>query len=340
MTIGRRGFLASAGGAVLLAASARRGGSRAAANSSGLPWPSGVSSWRPEPFAEWRGRPLDILTVFSRFDTWQQMRHLGREGTMLGEHLGRPERLSASLAMFPRHDGPVPRDQPELWGDAAEGRYDEAWRDGFANLRRLTERDDFVFRVGWEWNSDTSFPWGIVDENWAEAYRATFRRFVAIAREPFPRSQIDWCSLKRGAQRHVDPFYPGGDVVDFIGHDRYDRNPAAVSVEAWDDPASAGDGPGATIGVRAWLDYARDKGKPLSIPEWGVWSHGGRGGGGAGDNPVFIEQMFAFFQQNADAIGYECYFNQSGGPAQHTIGPGDGPNPEASEAYARLYRPD
>ena len=200
-----------------------------AQSASGLPWPSGVSSFRPDPFAEWRGRKLDVLTVFSRFDTWDQMRELGRAGTMLGAHLGRPERLSASLALFPRHDGPVPRDQPELWGDAADGRYDEAWRDGFASLRRRTDRDDFIFRPGWEWNSATSFPWGIEDEAWAEAYRATFRRFVAIAREKFPRAQIDWCSLKRGRQRHIDPFYPGDDVVDYLGHDRYDRNPAATS---------------------------------------------------------------------------------------------------------------
>lgn len=340
MTLRRRSFLGRAAYVALLTACTSRRGGSAAASGSGLPWASGVSSWQPDPFAEWRERKLDILTVFSKFDNWAQMRRLGRPGTLLGLQLGRPERLSASLAMFPRHDGPVPRDQPELWGDAAEGRYDEGWRDGFAHLRGLTDRDDFIFRIGWEWNSVTSYPWGIVDESWAEAYRATFRRYVAIAREKFPRSQIDWCSLKRGAQRHVDPFYPGGDVVDYIGHDRYDRNPAATSPEAWSEAALVQDGPGSPIGIAAWLDFARSKGKLLSIPEWGVWSLDGRGGGGAGDNPIFVEQMFAFFQQHADVIGYECYFNQSGGPAQHRIGPGDVPNPEASAAYASLYRPD
>jgi hypothetical protein len=252
--------------------------------------------------------------------------------------LHRPERLVVSLAMFPRDDGPVPRDEPSLWADAAAGSYDERWERGIRHLRSLTDRDDFVFRPGWEWNTRDSYPWGIDDERWAEAYRTTFRRLVTIIRSSFPGAEIDWCSLKKGRTRQsVDVFYPGDDIVDYIGHARYDRNPAAASAEIWDGARDERALNGGPLGPEAWLQYARSKGKRLAVAEWGVWSTHGRGGGGASDNPVFIERMFDFFQANAEWIGYECYFNQTGGPAMHLLGPDESHNPKAAEAYKRLY---
>ena len=307
---------------------------------SGLPWRSGVASWKPEEFAEWRGRPLDVLTTFSSFNTWDEIEKLGRDGTMLGALLDRPEQIVVSFAMFPRKDGPVPRDEPILWKDAANGSYDEHWERAMRYLRQRRDRDDYIFRPGWEWNSAKSYPWGIVDVEWAEAYQATFRRLVGIIKTTFPNAKIDWCSLKKGqSKKRIDMFYPGDEVVDYIGQDRYDRFPAAPTPEAFARTQDETDRDGGPVGIRAWLRYAQSKGKPMSIPEWGVWSENGRKGGGAGDNPVFIEQMFAFFSANAKSIGYECYFNNMGGDAQHRIGPGDVPNPLASEAYARLYRP-
>lgn len=305
---------------------------------SGLPWRSGVASWRPEEFAEWRGRPLDMLTTFSTFITWDEIEQLGRPETMLGALLDRPEQIVVSFGMFPRKDGPVPRDEPALWKDAAQGSYDEHWERAVRYLRQQRDRDDYVFRPGWEWNSAKSYPWGIVDEQWAEAYQATFRRLVGIIKTTFPGAKIDWCSLKKGqSKKKIDLFYPGDDVVDYIGQDRYDRYPSAPTHEAWIKAQDQTDRNGGPLGIRAWLRYAQSKGKPMSIPEWGVWSKGA--GGGAGDNPLFIQQMFAFFTANAESIGYECYFNNMGGEAKHRIGPGDVPNPVASEAYASLYWP-
>ena len=302
---------------------------------SGLPWVSGVSSWKPDAFIEWRGRPLDVITVFSRFNTWQQMQNLARPGTLLGKMAKRPERLSISLAMFPRRDGPVPRDDPSLWAEAANGAYDPYWEKGLKTLRRRLARLDPIMRVGWEWNG-SSYPWRIVEPRYAEGYRNTFRRLGGIIKFIFPEAEIDWCSLKHGETLDtIDVFYPGDDIVDYIGHDRYDRNPSPVSLPEWQEAVEAVEPTGGPRGLNAWLHYAKSKGKRLSIPEWGVWSAADRGGG-AGDNAFFVEQMFDFFERNAADIGYECYFNQEGGEAKHTLGP-DGFNPEASEAYRRLY---
>lgn len=324
----------ASGGVMPLAASSGSG------FPSGLPWRSGVASWSPQEFAEWRGRPLDILTTFSAFKTWEEIEQLGRPETMLGALINRPEQIAVSFPMFPQKDGPVPRDEPELWRDAAKGSYDEHWERAVRYLRRQRDRDDYVFRPGWEWNSAKSYPWGIIDVEWAEPYQATFRRVVGIIKTTFPSAKIDWCALKKGQSRKkIDQFYPGDDVVDYIGQDRYDRFPSAPTREAWARSQDQTDDDGGPVGIRAWLRYAQSKGKPMSIPEWGVWSKGGRGGGGAGDNALFIQQMFAFFTANAESIGYECYFNNMGGEAKHRIGPGDVPNPLASEAYANLYRP-
>ena len=139
-----------------------------------------MTSWSPQEFAEWRGRPLDILTTFSAFKTWEEIEQLGRPETMLGALINRPEQIAVSFPMFPQKDGPVPRDEPELWRDAAKGSYDEHWERAVRYLRRQRDRDDYVFRPGWEWNSAKSYPWGIIDVEWAEPYQATFRRVVGI----------------------------------------------------------------------------------------------------------------------------------------------------------------
>ncbi len=249
---------------------------------SGLAWASGATSWDPGPFAEWRGRPLDVLTVFSRFDKRKQMENLGRANTLLGKMAGRPERLCISLAMFPREDGPVPRDDPSLWAEAANGAYDHHWQKGLEVLATRLARPDPIMRVGWEWNG-SSYPWRIVDPGYAQAYQDTFRRLVGIIKTIFPGAQIDWCSLKHGETlATIDLFYPGDDVVDYIGHDRYDRNPAPTSIPEWRQAAEAVEPTGAPRGINAWLRYAKSKGKPLSIPEWGLWARAERGGG-AGD---------------------------------------------------------
>ena len=61
--------------------------------------------------------------------------------------------------------------------------------------------------------------------------------------------------------------------------------------------------------------FARQHGKKLSIPEWGI---GGpsivRNCSEPGiDNPFFMRKMFAFFRANAGSIAYEAYFNGHGG---------------------------
>ena len=54
-------------------------------------------------------------------------------------------------------------------------------------------------------------------------------------------------------------------------------------------------------------DFAREHGKGLSIPEWGLASPAD---GGLGDNPFYIEKMRSFFEANADVLVLESYFSE------------------------------
>ncbi|MCB1885786.1 MAG: twin-arginine translocation signal domain-containing protein [Geminicoccaceae bacterium] len=335
----RRRFLGAAAAGVALAAGGLFKGSALAepGTRSGMPWPSGASSWTPDDFATWRGRPLDVLTTFITFDTWYQLERLARPYTLLGKSLQRPERLVVTLPMFPAKEPPNPNLDPTLWAKVAAGSCADHWRRGMDNLHRAAPRDDYIFRVGHEWNGGGNFPWVVRDGAYAQGYIESFRLYVGIIREFFPNALIDWCGMRRTkANADIDAFYPGGDVVDFVGHDHYDRNPAATSLKVWRNTVNKSGAYGPE-GMGAWLAYAKSKNKKMSIPEWAVWS---KSGGGAGDNPLFIDQMTAFFAANADWIGYECYFHQDGGTAQHGIGPNsNNVNPLAGDAYLKRYWP-
>ena len=114
--------------------------------------------------------------------------------------------------------------------------------------------------------------------------------------------EAEWCPVR-------DPvLYPGGNWVDFIGHDRYDRYPTFKIQADWDKRYMEMDAKyGSPVGIGAWLAYAKSEGKKLSIAEWATANPSE---GGSGDNPFFIEKMLKFFKANAADIGYECYFNR------------------------------
>ena len=126
-----------------------------------------------------------------------------------------------------------------------------------------------IFRVGWEWNH-SSWAWACTDLALAPYFKAYFRRIVDRMRARLPGCLIDWCSAKEGKTNAGIPnWYPGGDWVDIIGHDRYDWWPPLTSQSAWDSHYNALY-KGGPFGPGAWLAYARSEGKPLGVGEWAV----------------------------------------------------------------------
>ena len=64
---------------------------------------------------------------------------------------------------------------------------------------------------------------------------------------------------------------------------------------------------GGPRGLGAWLAAARARGKRLAVSEWGVWDQGDLA---KADNPVYVENMYRFFRDNAANIAYENYYNR------------------------------
>ena len=282
-----------------------------------LPWLSGVCSWDVPTFEGWRKRRLDLLITFTTYDNLYQFYRPGRSVTLLGKYLDRPERLVVSLPMFPRTGGPFPAKDSSQWAGIAKGNFDDSWRTQISYLRGITSKNDIIFRPGWEWGGGGSFPWVIHDPGQAENYKTSYRRYVKIIKEYFPSSKIDWTSSRvPQADAHIDAFYPGGDVIDYIGHHHYDRDPASRTKAQFNANAQE-KGKAGPEGIQAWLDYCKSKRKPMSLPEWGLWSTDKAGGG---DNPAFIQYMYNFLKKNRNSIAYEAYFNMNG-VAQHTLGP-------------------
>jgi hypothetical protein len=54
-------------------------------------------------------------------------------------------------------------------------------------------------------------------------------------------------------------------------------------------------------------DFARARGKPLALPEWGVITRSD--GHGGGDNPYFVQMMHDFILDLANNVVFHAYFN-------------------------------
>jgi hypothetical protein len=127
-----------------------------------------------------------------------------------------------------------------------------------------------------------------------------FWRDTAIAMRSAPRSnfKFDW-NVDAGYRNiPLSDFYPGDDVVDYIGVDSYDSGvPAGVS-NRWNYLYNEPDGLGQV------LAFAEAHGKPFSIPEWGVNPTTVNDGGG--DDPAYVNGIAHLVQSND--VAYQSYF--------------------------------
>jgi hypothetical protein len=97
--------------------------------------------------------------------------------------------------------------------------------------------------------------------------------------------------------------WSGKKYVDIVGIDTYDGWPAVTGATAWKKHYAG------AYGLKFWADFARSKGKRLSVPEWGLFRGSAWAGNSGGDNPYYIRKMFAFFKEQRGNLAYEAYFN-------------------------------
>jgi hypothetical protein len=270
------------------------------------PWPGehGKSGVNADPsidlpslqaFCSWRGRPCDLVHVYTDRKDWETMT---RAGWMFDAFAGYPGEVVISQGLVPERSAALAA--ADLAACAA-GEHDEDFR-AFGSLMVNKNRAASVVRLGWEFNGDF-MPWAATDtQQWKRCYR-----HAALAiRATNPRVILDWTINSHGTPAGICGgnslnCYPGDDLVDIIGIDNYDMAPSATSAADFTRIANAPEG-------MTWLlNFAKKRGKRFSVGEWGIAP--GSEYNQTGENPQFIRWMHDWFATHSDQLAYEAYFN-------------------------------
>jgi hypothetical protein len=329
--------------AVPLAAGADQG------PASGLPWLSGSTSGG-DCLADLRGRALDVRVNFVTHKSFQAM--VNQTGQQAFKDNGvvaplwvvsLPLLTDDTRGQFAQCAG------SDLAGTDDFGGFDQSWRLIGANLASAASgKPDptVVVRLGWEANIGRSHPWGVTSPDQIPSYIGCWRQAAARLKEgasaaPGVRLQLEWTSAKKTANTalHVLDMYPGDDVVDLWGVHYYDSGPIMNTQKRW-DAAYKRTFNGGPWGLGPWLQAATapveqgGHGKQLAVSEWGIWQQAGQTATAA-DDPVYIHNMWQFFQANAGVIAYESYLNS---PTGHALCPSTS-YPNAAAQYQADWQP-
>ena len=264
----------------------------------------GTSPSEVNSFGQWLGRKVDYASDFSTRTTWDE---IANPTYMLQTWKGSGYRMVYATAMLPTQDDSATMAQ------GAQGAYDQYYKTLAQNLVAY-DQGDSIIRLGWEFNLGPS--------RWhpdTKAHFIAYWQHIVKAMRSVPGTenlQFDWNPNIGGETYDSRDYYPGNAYVDYIGVDIYDISwadgaypfPADCDAAckqqrrevAWDDKLNG------TFGLNFYADFARSKGKPLALPEWGLWQR--PDGHGGGDNPYFIQQMYKFIDDPANNVGYQSYF--------------------------------
>ncbi|WP_041775557.1 glycoside hydrolase family 26 protein [Blastococcus saxobsidens] len=291
---------------------------------SGAAWRSGVYVPGSDPeeyeaFAAWRGRELDVVVDWPARSSWAD---IVNPTWLYNNWSGTPYIKSFGVAMLPEKES-------ASLDACARGSYDRHWREFGENLAERGLADEVIIRLGWEFNGDW-YKWSARNP---EAFAACWRAIHTQVERVAPELRWDW-NVNRGRGHSVADArkaYPGDQYVDIVGIDSYDIWPGVRTEADWQEHLAG------EFGLRFWADFAIQRGKQVSVPEWGLYPGTEQAGNNGGDNPLYIEKMVGFFRSLGDHLAYESYFNQSrSGVAGSLVSPNQ--NPRGSAAYQKLYR--
>jgi hypothetical protein len=289
----------------------------AGAYRSGLPWSSGAftdhNAKQATAFAQWRGRPLDNISVYPARQSWAALNDAWylTSSTIPAGFAGD---IVAGVPLWPQNSSV---------GVNANGQ----WRT-FA--RQLSAKDpDAYVRLGWEMNIRQY--WQVNSVNRAQWVNA-FKRAVTAMHSVAPQLRIVWNPNWGGDQSDVDSrqvFQQLKDYVSVYGIDMYDAYPADLNdssaIFRW-------------YGYRAMADsynYATANGKKFALPEWGVACTTGGcqwQGNAGGDNPRYIGETLLFLKFTSANVAFDSYFNEPASYLKSALYP-TATNPKAGQTY-------
>lgn len=264
-------------------------------------------------FERWRGAEVDYVLDFVAGESWGT---IGNPSWVANRWAGSGYTVVYSVPMLP--PGPF------SLADGAAGRYDQHWRN-FGRTMVAADQGDAILRLGWEMNGHF-FPWAAPGKE--RHFAAYFRRIVDQLRAvPGTDFRFDWAPLAGSQQGDVEAMYPGDGHVDFIGLDAYDlaHGRGDNAEERWETTRTQ------RYGLEWQRDFARRRGKPMSIPEWGVT---GQWKDAFGDNPDYIRRMLHWIESNDYA--YALYFELAAQDGNHRLMTGE--LPRSGQAYLDHFR--
>ncbi|PVC83781.1 glycosyl hydrolase family 26 [Streptomyces sp. CS090A] len=183
-----------------------------------------------------------------------------------------------NVPMLERNEERLPDAQVRrLLRSGAAGDYDQ-------HFTRLAERlvslgvPDTVIVLGWEMNGTTyTHRCGPDPASW----KAYWQRIVTAMRAvPGQEFRFDFTPSRGLDAVPWTACYPGDDVVDIIGMDSYDQPPGESFDDQINDP----------YGLQKHVDFAAERGKPISFPEWGLFRNG--------DNPEYMRRMLDWIDRH------------------------------------------
>jgi hypothetical protein len=157
-----------------------------------------------------------------------------------------------------------------------------------------------VIRLGHESN-DSGSPWfiGTTAQSWRQWDEYWRQTVTAMRSVPGAHFLFDWCINAYWEPTALADWYPGNSFVNIIGIDAYDMGVPAGE-NRWSTIYDQPDG------ISTVLQFASARGKPVSFPEWGLWTSGSANGNGGGDDPAYINGMAGVVQNND--VAYQSYF--------------------------------
>ncbi|MCE0536759.1 hypothetical protein LWF15_14725 [Kineosporia rhizophila] len=289
---------------------------------SGLGWASGMYmpgslASNAEAFGDWRGRALDVVVDWPARANWDDL--------VNPDWLYRSWKDTSYTKVF--GFPPFPEDGSTLQ-QCATGAYNDKWEQIAKGIKNAGISDSTVIRLGWEFNGDW-YAWQASD---TDAFKECWRQVVGAAESVAPALTWDW-TVNRGVSAGLsDPTkaYPGDEYVDIVGLDSYDMWPGAVDEKSWNVHLNG------KQGLNYWANWAKNRGKKISVPEWGVYPGTANAGNNGGDNPYYIAKMKNWFESLGSQLAYEAYFNEDAGYYAGSIY-GSGQNPNAAAKYKEVY---
>jgi len=305
--------------------------------------PVGVYRWANKPanidaFSEWLGRPV-WAEDFVGSESWDNVASptWWLEGWSKWVHAKEGRRLVLAIPILAGPvdgSGPTQRQKgvrvPVALKAGAAGEYNEHFRQLAENLvkHKLT---DTILRPGWEFKGGW-YTWKAkgAERDFAEYWRQIVKTMRSV--KGVEKLVFCWNPTLGEQDFPAEKAWPGDEFVDYVGLDVYDetwhkdtypwpRGAAPAEIErrqkkAWKEWIME-----SPRGLGFWTKFAKERGKPLAIPDWGLNQRAS--GHGGGDNPYFIEQMHAFITNAENNVAFHCYFDINGSEDQrHQVSPG------------------